>query len=85
MLIYSRRFMGENMRRSKILVACWILAAIFFGSCDRSPEAKLAKHVKRGDEYVKEEKFKEAVIEYKNAVKAGPNDRGFHAHPRRGI
>ena len=66
------------MRRSKIMMACWIVAAVFFGSCDRSPEAKLAKHVKRGDEYVKEEKFKEAVIEYKNAVKAVPKDPAAH-------
>jgi len=66
------------MRRSKIVMACWVVAAVFFGSCDRSPEGKLAKHVKRGDEYVKEEKFKEAVIEYKNAVKAVPKDSAAH-------
>ena len=66
------------MRRSKIMMACWIVMAVFISSCDRSPEAKLAKHVKRGDEYVKEEKFKEAVIEYKNAVKAAPKDSAAH-------
>jgi hypothetical protein len=41
------------MRRSKIMMACWIVVAVFLGSCDRSREAKLAKHVKRGDVYVK--------------------------------
>ena len=61
-----------------IVVACWIVAAVFFGSCDRSPEAKLAKHVKRGDAYVKEEKFREAAIEYRNAVKAVPKDPAAH-------
>ena len=66
------------MMQSKIVMACWIVAAVFLGSCDRSPEGKLAKHVKRGDEYVKEEKFKEAVIEYKNAVKAVPKDPAAH-------
>ncbi|GAB4243409.1 MAG: hypothetical protein OHK0028_21900 [Deltaproteobacteria bacterium] len=54
------------------------MAAVFLSSCDRSPEAKLAKHMKRGDEYTKEEKFKEAVIEYKNAVKAAPKDPAAH-------
>ena len=49
MCIYSRCSTEANMRRSKIVLACWIVAAVFFGSCDRSPEAKLAKHVKRGD------------------------------------
>ena len=67
-----------NMRRSIIMVACWIVATVFLGSCDRSPEAKLAKHVKRGDDYVKEEKFKEAAIEYRNAVKAVPKDPAAH-------
>jgi tetratricopeptide (TPR) repeat protein len=66
------------MRRSKILLACWIVVAVSLGSCDRSPEATLARHVKRGDEYVKEEKFKEAVIEYRNAVKAVPKDPAAH-------
>ncbi len=66
------------MIRSKLLVGCWAVAALFLVSCDRSPEAKLAKHVKRGDEYVKQEKFKEAVIEYKNAVKAAPKDPAAH-------
>ena len=66
------------MRRSKIMFACWIVVAVFLGSCDRSPEATLAKHVKRGDGYVKEEKFKEAVIEYRNAVKAVPKDPAAH-------
>lgn len=78
MRIHSKWATEADMRRSKIMVACWIVAAVFFGSCDRSPEAKLAKHVKRGDEYVKEEKFKEAVIEYRNAVKAVPKDPAAH-------
>lgn len=78
MRIHSMGFTEASMRRSKIMMACWIVVAVFFGSCDRSPEAKLAKHVKRGDEYVKEEKFKEAVIEYRNAVKAAPKDPAAH-------
>ncbi|MGB5197950.1 MAG: hypothetical protein WBN64_12895 [Candidatus Deferrimicrobium sp.] len=68
------------MRRSTILTACWIVMAMFVGSCDRSPEGKLAKHIKRGDEYAKEEKFKEAVIEYRNAVKAVPKDPAEQGH-----
>jgi tetratricopeptide (TPR) repeat protein len=66
------------MRRSMMLAFCGFVMAVFLVSCDRSPEAKLAKHVKRGDAYVKEEKFKEAVIEFKNAVKAVPKDPQAH-------
>ncbi len=66
------------MLRSKFATSFSIVAVLFFSSCDRSPEAKLARHIKRGDEYAKTEKFKEAVIEYKNAVKAVPGDVGAH-------
>jgi len=67
-----------NMRRSGRMMVCWAVMAVFVGSCDRSPEAKLAKHLSRGDEYMKDEKFREAAIEYRNAVKAVPGDAGAH-------
>src|SRR5512135_1081116 len=75
---HSKCITETNMRRSIIMTACWIVVAVFVGSCNRSPEGKLAKYVKRGDKYVKEEKFKEAVIEYRNAVKAVPKDPAAH-------
>jgi len=37
-------------------------------SCSGSPEAKKAKHLERGDSYFAEQKFKEAIIEYKNVI-----------------
>ena len=66
------------MRRSRFAAICWVVLAVFLCACDRSPEEKLAKHLERGDEYFKEDKFKEAVIEYKNAVKAVPKDPAAH-------
>lgn len=78
MYIHFSRLTEANMRRSKIMLAFWIAVAVSLCSCDRSPEGALAKHLKRGDEYFKEEKFKEAVIEYKNAVKAVPKDPAAH-------
>ncbi|OIP33206.1 MAG: hypothetical protein AUK27_10935 [Deltaproteobacteria bacterium CG2_30_66_27] len=56
----------------RFLVPC--LAAVFLFSCSSTPAELVAKHTKRGDEFAQKEKYKEAVIEYKNAVKAGPND-----------
>ncbi len=52
-----------------LLIFAWLLAA-----CSSTPEERIAKHLKRGDEYMQRQEYKEAVIEYKNAVKAGPND-----------
>ena len=34
------------MRRSKIMMACWIVVAVFLGSCDRSPEGNLDEALK---------------------------------------
>src|SRR4030067_674934 len=51
-----------------------LLLAAFLFSCSSTPAELIAKHTKRGDEYLAQGKFNEAVIEYKNAVKAGPND-----------
>ena len=56
----------------RFLVPC--LAAVFLFSCSSTPAELVAKHTKRGDEFAQKEKYKEAVIEYKNAVKAGPSD-----------
>lgn len=54
--------------------ACLFVMAGVICSCFSTPAEKAAKHTKLGDAYVQKEKFPEAVIEYKNAVKAGPND-----------
>jgi len=61
-----------NGRFVRFLGSCLALAFLF--SCSSTPAELTAKHAKRGDEYAKKEKYKEAVIEYKNAVKAGPKD-----------
>ena len=60
------------IRAIRLVLCC--VAAIALSSCSSTPAELVAKHGKRGDEYVQKEKFKEAVIEYKNAVKAGPKD-----------
>src|SRR3989337_3927800 len=50
-----------------------LLVVVIIG-CSSSPEELRARHTKRGDEYFQKEMYKEAVIEYKNAVKAAPKD-----------
>jgi tetratricopeptide (TPR) repeat protein len=60
----------------RYLLLC--IAAAFLFSCSSTPAELVAKHTKRGDEFAQKEKYKEAVIEYKNAVKAGPKDAALH-------
>ena len=62
------------MRKGMFRFACLFVMAGVIYSCSSTPAEKATKHTKLGDEYVQKEKFPEAVIEYKNAVKAGPND-----------
>lgn len=66
------------MRSNSIAVVALILAAAFAGGCSSSPEQLVAKHTKRGDEYMVKDMYKEAVIEYMNAVRIGPNDGALH-------
>jgi tetratricopeptide (TPR) repeat protein len=72
-----RRTGGYAMR---VLFRIFVLGltAILLLDCSSSPEAMLAKHTKRGDRYYAERKFPEAVIEYRNAVKAVPKDANAH-------
>lgn len=51
-----------------------VISSFILVSCSSDPAALVSRHVKRGDEYMASEKYREAVIEYKNAVKEVPND-----------
>ena len=51
----------------------WILV-LTASACSRDPQSLKAKHEGRGDEYAAQKKYPEAVIEYRNAVQAVPQD-----------
>jgi len=44
----------------------------------QSDEEKFAEHLSRGDAYFEEEKFSEAIIEYKNVLQIDPNAGDVH-------
>ncbi len=50
----------------------------FLVSCSEAPSERAARHESRGDGYVQQNKFREAVIEYKNAVRATPDNPAIH-------
>jgi tetratricopeptide (TPR) repeat protein len=62
------------MTSARVLI-CWIALAAF--GCQSESE-RAAEHMARGQALLKEEKWDEAVIEYKNATKLSPNDAGAH-------
>ncbi len=63
--------------RAVIRVLVLILAAEMGVGC-QSDEAKLAQHLQRGASYLEEEKYAEAIIEYKNVLQIDPNHGEAH-------
>ena len=64
-----------------VRLATVALALLSFGllvSCSRSPEATLQRHLNRAQQYYEEDKYPEAVIEYRNAIKTDPNSAVAH-------
>lgn len=57
----------KDIRLYKRIILLSLSLALFWG-CSQSPEKKIEKHMKKGDEYLKASSFKEASIEFKNAV-----------------
>jgi len=60
----------------RVLALCLLIVSSW--SCSQSNEDQLAQHMNRGDLYVQQGKFPEAVIEYRNAARAGPTDISIH-------
>ena len=46
--------------------------------CSQSPDKKAAKHLKNGEEYIKASKYREAILEFKNAIQAAPKNAQAH-------
>src|SRR2546430_5407994 len=53
--------------RASIFLLLAVLVAM--AGCSRSPEAKKARHLDRGDRYFAREQYREAVIEYANVLR----------------
>ena len=51
-----------------------LLAVSAIAGCSYSPAAKKQRYIERGDEYFKNQRYGDAVIEYKNAVRVDPSD-----------
>ena len=47
----------------------FLMIALVLSGCSRSPEAKKARYLERGDRYFKQEQYREAILEYRNALR----------------
>lgn len=57
---------------------CTLLATLLLMACTDSSSERVAYHSGRGDEYARQGRFREALIEYKNASLASPQDASLH-------
>jgi Tfp pilus assembly protein PilF len=64
---------GCWLRKSASLVLVSFLLLIAHG-CKGDPQAKKAAHLQKGEAYVAQEKYTEAIIEFRNAIKLDPKD-----------
>ncbi|MBX3342160.1 MAG: tetratricopeptide repeat protein [Nitrospira sp.] len=57
-----------------LVMFCGLAMILMVEACSETPATRAAKHEVRGDGYVQQEQFREAMIEFKNAVRAAPDN-----------
>jgi tetratricopeptide (TPR) repeat protein len=66
------------LSRLPVLALCGLLVALVGPIGCGSDEDRLGSFMERGDAYVEEGEFEEAIIEYKNVLQIDPNHAGAH-------
>ena len=60
-----------------------LLVAIVIAGCNRSPAERKARHIQRGDQYYSQQRYREAILEYRNALRI--DNANTHAIQRLGL
>ena len=66
-----------GLRNSISLLSVLLVALLALSGCNNAEKAK-AEHVRRGDAYLKEQKFQEASLEFRNAIQIDDNMAAAH-------
>src|SRR2546428_9880459 len=61
-------------RVSRLWILLLMVALALTAGCARSPETKKARYLARGDGYFQKEQYREAIIEYRNAMRIEPTN-----------
>jgi Tfp pilus assembly protein PilF len=59
----------------------WVALAVcvcLLAGCSRNPEVQKKKYLDKGNSYLQQAKYREAVIEYGNAIQIDPNFGDAH-------
>ncbi len=57
------------MPRNTRAATVFLLIALVLVGCARTPEAKKARYLERGNRYFKQEQYREAILEYRNVLR----------------
>jgi Tfp pilus assembly protein PilF len=68
--------MRHPRRLRRLLVA--VLAAVFLVGCSQDPNARKREYFESGQRYFQEQNYREATIQYLNALKADPQYAEAH-------
>ena len=63
------------MKRS---LFCFVAVMCAIAACSRDPKVQAQRLVAAGDSYVAQHKYKEAILEYRNAITAQPSRADVH-------
>lgn len=74
--MHSQECLRARSVRASLLVLL-VLCAAFAASCT-NPETAKAEHVSRGEAYLKEKKYQEAALEFRNAIQIDDNLAAAH-------
>lgn len=66
--------------RACVSAACVVLVCLFAASCTMRPDVAKQRYLKSGDNYFAQKKYKEALIQYGNAIKQDPLFGLAHLH-----
>src|SRR6478735_1189099 len=58
--------------------ACAIAVLVAMAGCRQDPVSKALRFAESGDKYMVAHRWKEAIVEYGNAIKAQPDDADIH-------
>ncbi len=59
-------------RRTRGWTLFLVVGLLVVAGCSRSPEAKKARHLERGDKYAAQEQYRDAILEYRNVLRIDP-------------
>src|SRR5215471_15495408 len=66
------------LRRAGGWTVFLVVGLLVMTGCSRSPEAKKARYLERGDKYAAQEQYPEAILEYRNVLQLDPaNERAI--------